>query len=164
MHMQMNINILLIIALALCLWRACRGFRVGMAEEVYRLISLVVALFVLALSIMAISSFMDHNNKNGIVAVILIIITGIVFHLLSIVLNSLKTVAKLPIISFFNSILGIAAGVLEVVVALWILYIIIQNFPTGSFGEQIMKWTNENELLLRLYNSNYISGWISSLL
>lgn len=162
--MQMNINILLIIALALCLWRACRGFRVGMAEEVYRLISLVVALFVLALSIMAISSFMDHNNKNGIVAVILIIITGIVFHLLSIVLNSLKTVAKLPIISFFNSILGIAAGVLEVVVALWILYIIIQNFPTGSFGEQIMKWTNENELLLRLYNSNYISGWISSLL
>lgn len=162
--MQMNINILLIIALALCLWRACRGFRVGMAEEVYRLISLVVALFVLALSIMAISSFMDHNNKNGIVAVILIIITGIVFHLLSIVLNSLKTVAKLPIISFFNSILGIAAGVLEVVVALWILYIIIQNFPTGSFGEQIMKWTNENELLFRLYNSNYISGWISSLL
>ena len=27
--MQMNINILLIIALALCLWRAYRGFRVG---------------------------------------------------------------------------------------------------------------------------------------
>ena len=79
--MQMNINILLIIALALCLWRAYRGFRVGMAEEIYRLISLVVALFVLALSIMAISSFMDHNTKNGIVAVILIIITGIVFHL-----------------------------------------------------------------------------------
>ena len=125
--MQMNINILLIIALALCLWRAYRGFRVGMAEEIYRLISLVVALFVLALSIMAISSFMDHNTKNGIVAVILIIITGIVFHLLSIVLNSLKTVAKLPIISFFNSILGIAAGVLEVAVAFWILYIIIQN-------------------------------------
>ena len=162
--MQMNINILLIIALALCLWRASRGFRVGMAEEIYRLISLVVALFVLALSIMAISSFMDHNTKNGIVAVILIIITGIVFHLLSIVLNSLKTVAKLPIISFFNSILGIAAGVLEVAVAFWILYIIIQNFPTGSFGEQIMKWTNENEWLLRLYNSNYISGWISPFL
>ena len=135
-----------------------------MAEEIYRLISLVVALFVLALSIMAISSFMDHNTKNGIVAVILIIITGIVFHLLSIVLNSLKTVAKLPIISFFNSILGIAAGVLEVAVAFWILYIIIQKFPTGSFGEQIMKWTNENEWLLRLYNSNYISGWISPFL
>ena len=133
-------------------------------QEIYRLISLVVALFVLALSIMAISSFMDHNTKNGIVAVILIIITGIVFHLLSIVLNSLKTVAKLPIISFFNSILGIAAGVLEVAVAFWILYIIIQNFPTGSFGEQIMKWTNENEWLLRLYNSNYISGWISPFL
>ena len=34
--------------------------------------------------------------------------------------------------------------------------------PTGAFGEQIMKWTNENEWLLRLYQSNYISGWISS--
>lgn len=158
----MNINVLLIVLLALCIWRAVRGFRTGMAEEVYRLISLVVALFVLALSIMAISSFMDHDNKNGIIAIILIIITGILFHLLSIVLNSLKTIAGLPIISFFNSILGIAAGVLEVVVALWILYIIIQNFPTGAFGEQIMKWTNENEWLLRLYHSNYISGWISS--
>lgn len=160
----MNFNILLIILLALCIWRAVRGFRTGMAEEVYRLISLVVALFVLALSIMAISSFMDHDNKNGIIAIILIVITGILFHLLSIVLNSLKTIAGLPIISFFNSLLGIAAGILEVVVALWILYIIIQNFPTGSFGEQIMKWTNENEWLLRLYNSNYISGWISPFL
>ena len=123
----MNFNILLIILLALCIWRAVRGFRTGMAEEVYRLISLVVALFVLALSIMAISSFMDHDNKNGIIAIILIVITGILFHLLSIVLNSLKTIAGLPIISFFNSLLGIAAGILEVVVALWILYIIIQN-------------------------------------
>ena len=158
----MNFNILLIILLALCIWRAVRGFRTGMAEEVYRLISLVVALFVLALSIMAISSFMAHDNKNGIIAIILIVITGILFHLLSIVLNSLKTIAGLPIISFFNSLLGIAAGILEVVVALWILYIIIQNFPTGAFGEQIMKWTNENEWLLRLYQSNYISGWISS--
>lgn len=160
----MNFNILLIILLALCIWRAVRGFRTGMVEEVYRLISLVVALFVLALSIMAISSFMDHDNKNGIIAIILIVITGILFHLLSIVLNSLKTIAGLPIISFFNSLLGIAAGILEVVVALWILYIIIQNFPTGAFGEQIMKWTNENEWLLRLYQSNYISGWISSLM
>lgn len=52
---------------------------------------------------------------------------------------------------------------MEVVVALWITYIIIQSFPTGSFGEQIMKWTNENEWLLRLYDSNYIAGWISAL-
>ena len=159
----MNINLLLIILIALGIWRAVRGFKTGLAEEVNRLVSLVVALFVLALAIMAISSFMDHNNQNGIIAIILILITGIVFHLLSIVLRSLKTIAGLPIINLFNSLLGIAAGLMEVVVALWITYIIIQSFPTGSFGEQIMKWTNENEWILRLYDSNYIAGWISAL-
>ena len=148
----MNINLLLIILIALGIWRAVRGFKTGLAEEVNRLVSL-----------RAISSFMDHNNQNGIIAIILILITGIVFHLLSIVLRSLKTIAGLPIINLFNSLLGIAAGLMEVVVALWITYIIIQSFPTGSFGEQIMKWTNENEWLLRLYDSNYIAGWISAL-
>lgn len=106
----MNINLLLIILIALGIWRAVRGFKTGLAEEVNRLVSLVVALFVLALAIMAISSFMDHNNQNGIIAIILILITGIVFHLLSIVLRSLKTIAGLPIINLFNSLLGIAAG------------------------------------------------------
>ena len=86
----MNINLLLIILIALGIWRAVRGFKTGLAEEVNRLVSLVVALFVLALAIMAISSFMDHNNQNGIIAIILILITGIVFHLLSIVLRSLN--------------------------------------------------------------------------
>ena len=41
----MNINLLLIILIALGIWRAVRGFKTGLAEEVNRLVSLVVALF-----------------------------------------------------------------------------------------------------------------------
>ena len=47
----MNINLLLIILIALGIWRAVRGFKTGLAEEVNRLVSLVVALFVLVLSL-----------------------------------------------------------------------------------------------------------------
>ena len=51
----MNINLLLPALLLLAAWRAWRGFKNGLAEEIYRLISLVAALFVLALVIMAVS-------------------------------------------------------------------------------------------------------------
>ena len=45
----MNINLLLPALLLLAVWRAWRGYKNGFAEEIYRLISLVAALFVLAL-------------------------------------------------------------------------------------------------------------------
>ena len=103
----MNINLLLPALLLLAVWRAWRGYKNGFAEEIYRLISLVAALFVLALLLMAVSSFRADDMKNGIISVILLIITGIVLHLFGIIMKSLKAIAKLPIISFLNSLLGL---------------------------------------------------------
>lgn len=158
----MNINLLLPALLLLAVWRAWRGYKNGFAEEIYRLISLVAALFVLALLLMAVSSFRADDMKNGIISVILLIITGIVLHLFGIIMKSLKAIAKLPIISFLNSLLGLAAGIAEVIVGAWIMYCVIHAFPTGEFGTQIMIWTQESEWLMKLYEANRITEWLQS--
>ena len=158
----MNINLLLPALLLLAVWRAWRGYKNGFAEEIYRLISLVAALFVLALLLMAVSSFRADDMKNGIISVILLIITGIVLHLFGIVMKSLKAIAKLPIISFLNRLLGLAAGIAEVIVGAWIMYCVIHAFPTGEFGTQIMIWTQESEWLMKLYEANRITEWLQS--
>ena len=158
----MNINLLLPALLLLAVWRAWRGYKNGFAEEIYRLISLVAALFVLALLLMAVSSFRADDMKNGIISVILLIITGIVLHLFGIIMKSLKAIAKLPIISFLNRLLGLAAGIAEVIVGAWIMYCIIHAFPTGEFGTQIMIWAQESEWLMKLYEANRITEWLQS--
>ena len=158
----MNINLLLPALLLLAVWRAWRGYKNGFADEIYRLISLVAALFVLALLLMAVSSFRADDMKNGIISVILLIITGIVLHLFGIIMKSLKAIAKLPIISFLNRLLGLAAGIAEVIVGAWIMYCVIHAFPTGEFGTQIMIWTQESEWLMKLYEANRITEWLQS--
>ena len=158
----MNINLLLPALLLLAVWRAWRGYKNGFAEEIYRLISLVAALFVLALLLMPVSSFRADDMKNGIISVILLIITGIVLHLFGIIMKSLKAIAKLPIISFLNRLLGLAAGIAEVIVGAWIMYCVIHAFPTGEFGTQIMIWTQESEWLMKLYEANRITEWLQS--
>ena len=158
----MNINLLLPALLLLAVWRAWRGFKNGLAEEIYRLISLVAALFVLSLLFMAVTSFQADDMKNSIISIILLLITGIVLHLFGIIMKSLKAIAKLPVISFLNSLLGLAAGIAEVIVGAWILYCIIHAFPTGEFGARIMTWTQESEWLTKLYEANYIMKWLQS--
>ena len=160
----MNINLLLPVLLLLAVWRAWRGFKNGLADEVYRLISLLAALFVLALVLMAVTSFQEDEVKNGVIAVMLLIVTGISLHLFGTIKKALQAIAGLPIISFLNSLFGLAAGIAEVVVAAWLMYYIIAVFPTGAFGVQIMEWTRGSEWLTRLYEANQITEWLQAFL
>ena len=152
----MNINVLLILLAALGIWCAWCGFRKGMVEELNQMISLLAAAFVLLLGYVAFASFRSHDNKNGVIAAIVLVMIGLALHILGVLLKAIKAIAALPLINIANAVLGIAVGVAEAIVGAWILYCIIQYFPTGDFGKQIMEWTNENEWLVKLYQSNYL--------
>lgn len=159
----MKINILLLVLLLLALWRAWRGCRAGLVGEVSRLVSLVAALFVLSLVVVIISSFRAGDTKNGIIAVILLLITGILLHLVTFVMKALKAIAELPLINLVNAALGLAAGIAEVMLGAWLMYYIINIFPTGELGVKIMEWTNENQLLQKLYEWNPVINGLSRL-
>lgn len=156
-------NLLVIILVLLVIWRAYRGLKKGIAREITGLVSVFMALIILSISFLLIASIVEKNTKTIIVSVILLIVASFLCRLAGVVIKAVQTIAELPVINLFNSLLGLAAGILEVLAALWIMYVIIANFPTGRFGEQILTWTHQNTILVNIYNKNYIANWISGL-
>ncbi len=156
-------NLLVIIFIAFALWRALRGFKNGFAKEVNSLVSLFMALVVLSMALLLFASVMEKNTKTIIISVVLLVAVSMVYRLIGVLMKSLETIAKLPVINLINKLLGIGAGALEVLAVFWIIYVIIGSFPTGQFGEKVMEWTHQSTILINIYNKNYIANWIAML-
>lgn len=156
-------NLLVIFLALLVIWRAYKGLKKGFAHEVNYLVSVIMALVVLSITLLLISSIIEKNSKTIIISVVLLIAVSVLYRMAGVLMKSIETIAKLPVINLVNMLLGMAAGVLEVLAVFWIMYVIIHSFPTGAFGEQIMEWTNESAILINIYNKNYIAYWIASL-
>lgn len=156
-------NLLVIIFIAFALWRALKGFKNGFAKEVNSLVSLFMALVVLSMALLLFASVMQKNTKTTIISIVLLVVVSMLYRLISVLMKSLETIAKLPVINLINKLLGMAAGALEVLAVFWILYVIIGSFPTGQFGEKVMEWTHQSTILINVYNKNYIANWIATL-
>lgn len=155
-------NFLLLIGIALVIWRGIRGMKIGLVDEVGRLVALVLSLFVLSLGILLYTSVKTEDTKNIVLSVVMMLVTGIVWRIMKLVIDSLSAVAHLPLLNMLNSLLGIAVGVAEVVVVFWILYVLTANFDLGSFGRQIMDWTRQSEILQKIYDMNRIAYWMAN--
>lgn len=156
-------NLLIVILVILLLWRAVKGFKNGFAHEINTLVSTFMALTVLSLVLLLVASIVEKNTRTIIISAVILILAGLLYRLVGVVMKSLETIAKLPIINLINKLFGMGAGVLEVLVIFWIVYVIIESFPTGAFGEQIMSWTAQSEILTNIYQKNYIAKWITGL-
>ncbi len=156
-------NVLLLILIALVLWRGLRGMKRGLVDEVGLLISLLISLFALSVGILLYTSVKEKNTENIVLSVIVLVITGIAVRLVNLFVKTFSAIAHLPIIRFLNKVLGIAAGAVEAVVALWIVYVVIESFDTGKFGTMIMEWTYESPALTRLYGLNLLAHWTARL-
>lgn len=156
-------NWLLLILALLCVWRIISGIRHGFVDEMLRLLSLLTALFVIAVAILLYSSWKTGNTKNVILSVLVIIIVGILYRILRFVFRSLDTVARLPLIHLANSALGAAVGILEVGIAVWILYLALAILPYGEISAYIMEATRQNPWLSQWYEMNALVRWIAEL-
>lgn len=155
-------NVLLIILVLLAVWRGWRGMKAGLVDEVGKLLSLLISLFIISLGILLYTSVKENDTKNIVLSIIMIIITGLAARVVNLLIKSLSTIAHLPVINFVNSILGIGIGIAEAVVFLWIVYVVIASFDTGGFGLQIMTWTKQSELLQKLYRMNQFAYWMAA--
>lgn len=156
-------NVLAVIFIILAVWRICRGFRNGLAGEVNGLLSLFMALVVISTALLLLGGILQKNTRVIVIAAVILVIVSFLYRLLGTLMKSIETVAKLPLISLVNRLSGAAAGAVEILIIFWMLYIIIDSFPTGLFGKRIMEWTEESALLINIYNRNYIANWIMSL-
>ena len=156
-------NFLLIILILVAAWRGWRGAKRGFVDEAGRLISLLISLFVLSLAILLYTSIREKDTKNIILSAVMLLLTGFAAKLIHLLTKSLSALARLPLIALINRILGLAIGILEVVVALWIIYVIVAAFDTGAFGQTVMRWTEDSEILQKLFRMNRIAYWMAGL-
>lgn len=159
----MQVNLLVIIFVVLMIWRVWRGSKNGLAKEIHGVVSLFMALVVLSIAFLLVASILEKNAKTLAASVVLLLVVSLACRLVSIVVKSVEVLAKLPLISLLDRLLGAAAGALELMIAFWIMYAVIEGLPAGGFGEQIMAWTKQSTLLVNLYNKNYIANWIAGL-
>ena len=150
----MSLNVTLLAVIVLMVWMMIRGYKKGMVKGLSGLVALFAAFVVLALAIMLVSSFTQGEVTNTIYTVILLVVFGLVYGIIKFVLRSAKVVSKLPIINFFDSVLGIGVGLCKAVLVIWIFFMLCTNNYLGTISEYVQQDIAENTFLKLLYEFN----------
>lgn len=85
--------------------------------------------------------------------VLVLLITVISFHLLSVVL---KVVEKLPLIGGINRLLGLFAGLVKGILIIWLAFAIIAMAGTTDIGIALISYIYESPLLILAYENNFV--------
>ena len=96
-----------------------RAIKNGFVMELCEFISAVIASVAILLLAFAVHGIFDKDRIQFVVAIVLIILLGIVYKLLSLFFTSIKLIAKLPVIKVLDKILGIVMAVAETVIIVW---------------------------------------------
>lgn len=111
-----------------------------------------------------VDTFQDYVCRqitNMILNAIAFVITFLVAVLaLTLLANALDLIAKLPGLKQINAVGGLAAGLAEGVLLVWILFVILTMFAGTEIGQDIMKMIAENKFLDYLYKNNLLSQFV----
>lgn len=154
-------NLFVIIILVILVGMMAQGYKRGMVKEIISFVSLILLCIIVVLIGSGLQSYMQKEVLGVVAAVLLLALLGIAHHLMNIFFFSAKMITKLPVISWLDKILGIVAGIAETVLILWTIYALIMTFGLGMLGQQILAYTEENTVLIWLYQNNYLAVWIS---
>lgn len=160
----MSVNWLLIILVLILAYTVSCGYKKGMVKELASMITLIVVCLVLALVAGAVRSYLDGNFVGMIASVVLGALLGLANYVIGFALFPAKLIAKLPLIRFVDKLLGVAFGVLEVILLLWMVYSLVMMFHFGEVGEFILSYTRNSNILIWIYERNYLAYVIERLL
>lgn len=94
---------------------------------------------------------------NAIAFVITLAVAIIALAVLCVMLNLL---AKLPLLHQINTAAGLAAGLAEGLLLVWILFVVFTMFGGNAFGQNALAMIAENPILDFIYKNNLISKFI----
>lgn len=153
----MSLNVTLLAVIVLIVWMMVRGFKKGMAKELSGLVALFAAFVVLALGIMLVSSFSQGEMTNTVYSIIILVLFGLAYGIAKLILRSAKAVSSLPILNFFDSVLGIGVGLCKAVLLIWIFFMLCANNYLGTISEYVQQDITGNTFLKLLYEFNFFS-------
>ena len=87
-------------------------------------------------------------------AIVYLVLFIILMICMGIICRLINLVSKLPVIKQANAILGIAAGLLEGLVFVWLFFVILTVFANFDFASKVYDDINRNAFLGFLYDKN----------
>lgn len=96
-------------------------------------------------------------------ALAFLIVLVLVILLLNIISHVLHIVSKLPVIHQLDKVGGLAAGLLQGIILLWIICILISFVIAIQGNEKLFILIDKSPIVTFFYNNNLIIGFISNL-
>ncbi len=152
--MSLSINITLIVLIVFIILGVKNGYETGLIMGVAHLISLVAALITLSFILMLTESFRAGNARNTVFTLIVLAIFGAVYGGVKWLLRSFKSIVKLPILQFLDSVLGIVTGLVWVVILFTAVTALASRGLLGPVSSYIMNDVNNNLVLRMLCKFN----------
>ena len=152
----MSVNILLVILVAVTIFKIYDGYKRGLVKEIISLVSLIVLSGSLALIAGGISKYQTGKYFNTILAAIFFIIVIVLHFLLGLVLIPAKIAVKLPIIKRVDKICGAVLGSTEGILFLWTVYAFSMLLKDEAISQMIFSYVEDSKVLLWFYQHNYL--------
>ncbi|WWR15988.1 CvpA family protein [Lachnospiraceae bacterium JLR.KK008] len=154
-------NIVFFVVLVLMIGGGVKGYKRGMVEEVNKTIAMILALTAIAMFVVAVKGYMDHEKLRTILGIVCMTIAVLVYRIADFLLSALKMISTIPVIRGVNKLLGFGVGVAEAVLLVWAGFVVIVAFEFGGVSEYILMNVKDNALLTYLFQHNYLAHFVA---
>ncbi len=153
----MEISILGIIVVLVFVAGAIDGYKKGLVEGIVRIVSTVIGVGVLIILVNGIGDFMEKSYVKVALALILLMVVNVIHRIIKLILDSLKLIAKLPVVSWLNKAAGLVFGMAQMLFAVWVLLALVIIFQIPEVDAWVYPQIESSQLLTWLYENNSIA-------
>lgn len=101
------------------------------------------------------AEYLTHFFADIILNIVAFIVTLVVVQLiLWSVMTALNLFTKLPVLHLLNKVGGLAVGIFQGVLVVWVIFLIISALSATQIGMTLMEMINDSSILKGIYDSN----------
>lgn len=156
MMIEMEINIVWIIAVVILVLGAVKGFKKGLVEGMIRITTYILGIIVLVILAKGIGSFIQGSVLNVLMALILLAMIRIVHRILKLLLDSCRLVSRLPVMKWLDRLGGTIFGIAQALCFIWAVFILFGYFNFGHLNSWLLEMVNKSNMLSMIYHTNYL--------
>lgn len=147
-------NIVCLAVLLLVLGGGIKGYKRGLVEELNTTIALILAILAAVMFVVSVKGYMEQETLKTILGILCLTVAVIVYKIVDFILSTLKIISSIPVIRGVNKLAGMAAGILEALLIVWIVFLAVLSFDFGSINMYILENIKENEILTYMFQNN----------
>lgn len=97
-------------------------------------------------------------------AITFFVLIIVVYVVVTILINVLDFISRLPLINSINKTGGLAVGLVQGLLLVWVGCLIVTAFANEPWGQEVFRQINANPLLTFIYNNNLITVLITTII